>query len=106
MTMPRHYQAGSGKCIQCGGPIGLPRPGEHVEDDALCRVCRGVQEACWQTQYGFEWGPMTVTRIASDPRVGYVLEIGAEGTDETVMVRVTWKGRKIHVIERDGGDKP
>jgi len=44
-------------------------------------------------QYGFPWGPMTVTRLAHVPGEGYALEIRTE--HQSLCVYITEKGRKI-----------
>lgn len=50
------------------------------------------------TDFGFRWGPMTVTRLASDPRFGFVLLV-SNGIEE-VQIRVSAKGRKLLVENR------
>jgi len=47
------------------------------------------------TDFGFRWGPMSVTRLASDPRWGVVLLVAGGG--EEVQIRVTPRGRKLLV---------
>lgn len=43
--------------------------------------------------FGFRWGPLMVTRLISDEKFGYVLEIRTE--HKTLEVRVSPKGRRI-----------
>ena len=46
-----------------------------------------------ETQYGFEWGPVTVTRLLSDSKGGYLLQIS---TPSRVMeIRATPHGKKL-----------
>jgi hypothetical protein len=45
------------------------------------------------TRYGFQWGPLIVTRMAHITRRGYVLSI--ETPHESMQVYVTEKGRRI-----------
>ena len=47
------------------------------------------------TQTGFEWGPLTVTRLISDDRFGYVLEVKAGG--KSVEIHSTPHGQKLTV---------
>ena len=48
------------------------------------------------TPHGFIWGPITVTRICSDPkRFGYVLDVRTP--HGKVEIRVSPKGRKLNV---------
>ena len=42
------------------------------------------------TQFGFDWGNLRVTRIACDPKFGYV--VGIASKHGVVEVRVTPKG--------------
>lgn len=52
-----------------------------------------------ETRYGFDWGPMTVERVASDPKWGVVVLVKPSGGDydDAVYVRVSPKGRSITV---------
>ena len=43
--------------------------------------------------YGFDWGPMSVTRMADIEGRGYVLEITTDHA--RLQIHVTEKGRKI-----------
>jgi len=45
------------------------------------------------TEHGFEWGPLRVSRVFHDDRVGFVLCIETEA--EEMRVRVSPKGRKL-----------
>ena len=49
------------------------------------------------TRYGFQWGPMIVTRMAHITRRGYVLSI--ETPHQSMQVYVTEKGRKVQAYE-------
>ena len=42
------------------------------------------------TRYGFEWGPSKVSRIASTPTAGVILEV--ESVSRFVQIRVTPSG--------------
>ena len=48
-----------------------------------------------ETQYGFNWGPLVVERLFSDPKFGVVIALKAG--DRTVEVRVSPAGRKLQV---------
>lgn len=50
---------------------------------------------CAVTDYGFEWGPMTVLRIARVEGRGAVISVRTDHTD--IQVLVSEKGRKIRV---------
>ena len=49
------------------------------------------------TPYGFKWGPLTVTRIAHDDSIGYVLEV--ETDRHVAQVRVSAGGQNMTVTE-------
>lgn len=50
------------------------------------------------TQSGFEWGPLVVTRIASDPRFGWVVSIALrEKPYDRLEVRATWHGKQLYI---------
>ena len=57
------------------------------------RKTRAPQLEC--TQYGFEWGPVEVSRVAADEQLGVVVEIRTEY--QAVTVRATPKGRRMTV---------
>lgn len=48
------------------------------------------------TPYGFRWGPATVERVASAPRVGVVIAVVTRH-GKRVYIRVSPSGRKISV---------
>lgn len=50
-----------------------------------------------ETQYGFEWGPVEIARVASDPSFGLVLKV--ETKYDEVVLRITPKGRGINVTQ-------
>jgi hypothetical protein len=58
-------------------------------------------------KYGFRWGPVTVKRTISDPKLGVVLTVKSEG-GERVEIRVTPAGQKMEVshIMFGGGTYP
>jgi hypothetical protein len=48
------------------------------------------------TQYGFEWGPLCVERVAHIEGRGYVVEIRPRGSHKkAVQVYVSEKGRSV-----------
>lgn len=47
------------------------------------------------TEYGFKWGPMTVERCISDPKLGYLLTVSAGG--KTLELVCTPTGKKLRV---------
>lgn len=47
------------------------------------------------TQYGFEWGPMTVERLMHDDRYGWCLVVKAAGKE--MIVRASPKGTRLSV---------
>ena len=49
------------------------------------------------TRYGFQWGPLIVTRMAHITRRGYVLSV--ETPHQSMQVYVTEKGRKIKAMK-------
>ena len=53
-----------------------------------------------ETQYGFKWGAMEVTRIASDPKWWTVIEVG--GNKQAYQIRVSSAGRKV-TVRKVGG---
>ena len=53
-----------------------------------------------QTEYGFQWGEATVTRLFSDEQKGYVT-IGVKSSREELQIYVTKSG-KIRVHQADG----
>lgn len=53
------------------------------------------------TEFGFEWGPMTVTRAATIPS-GYVLNIKTDAGRE-IDVYVSAQGRSLRVFGRGQG---
>lgn len=52
------------------------------------------------TAHGFTWGPIEVSRIASDPRFGVVVEI--KSGDNVVHVRSSPKGQVLSVDTYEG----
>lgn len=42
------------------------------------------------TQYGFTWGPVEVTRLASDPKAGVF--IGIKTPRQSIQIRITPSG--------------
>ncbi len=57
-------------------------------------MARSLEREEGTTLFGFKWGPMTVTRIASDDKFGRVLEISTK--HDVMQIRVT-PGGKIKV---------
>jgi len=57
-----------------------------------------------QTEYGFQWGEATVTRLFSDEQKGCVT-IGVESPKEKLQIYVTKTG-KIRVHQADGTEWP
>jgi hypothetical protein len=56
------------------------------------------------TQYGFEYGPMVVERIAHDERIGWVVTVRPrDAYKPRVDIRVSPKGRtwRVHAVECD-----
>jgi hypothetical protein len=53
------------------------------------------------TQYGFNYGPMIVERLAHDDKLGWVLLIRSEDREHELEIRVTPKGRKWTVRAKD-----
>lgn len=53
------------------------------------------------TQYGFDWGPVTVERIAHIEGRGYSVQVRVRGQHETaVEIWVSEKGRSVSVYPR------
>jgi hypothetical protein len=52
-----------------------------------------------ETRYGFDWGPLKIERIASDPKFGVVVFVGSER--EQYELRVTPKGNKVLMTKRE-----
>lgn len=52
-----------------------------------------------ETQFGFKWGPLEVTRILSDERIGVVISVKS-GLDE-YEVRASPSGRRLQAIKRE-----
>lgn len=50
---------------------------------------------CAITRYGFRWGPVLISRMASDPKGGLSLQI--QTRKAAIALRVTPKGTKIDV---------
>lgn len=56
------------------------------------------------TDFGFQWGPMTVSRLFSDPKHGVWIEVG--GQRESVQIRVTKGGRiRVFNVQKKGKSK-
>jgi hypothetical protein len=51
-----------------------------------------------QTQYGFDWGPVSIERVVKDDRVGWVVWVSCHGG--LVEVRVSPKGQRIEVTRQ------
>lgn len=56
-----------------------------------------------QTQYGFNWGPMVVERLAADDRIGWVLIVRERdprpgyGVPRQYQIRMSPKGRRMSI---------
>jgi hypothetical protein len=55
------------------------------------------------TQYGFEWGPMTVTRYAQMPNGSRVVGIEVDGK-RVLEVYVSATGRSVRVFRKGHGE--
>lgn len=49
-----------------------------------------------ETQFGFVWGPLAVTRLISDERGGVLIEVSTR-TGRKVEIRSTPKGHILYV---------
>ena len=48
------------------------------------------------TDFGFEWGPVEITRLAHIERRGYLLEVRTKR--QSMQIYVSEKGRKIEAM--------
>ena len=52
------------------------------------------------TQYGFDWGPLTVERVAQDDRIGWVVIVKTSDKEVSVpqiVIRVSPQGKNWSV---------
>ena len=42
--------------------------------------------------HGWGWGPIEITRVAYDPKAGYVIKISTKTAPDYVLIRVSSKG--------------
>lgn len=52
-----------------------------------------------ETRYGFDYGPLKVQRVATDPKAGIIIHVGSE--HKQFQVRVSPKGRNVDVHETE-----
>jgi len=51
----------------------------------------------FDSKYGWEWGPIQITRVSDDPKYGYVLQVSTENAPGYVEIRTSPKGYKLTV---------
>jgi len=59
-----------------------------------------LQNTLVENQFGFRWGSVKVTRVASGPRLGFAIRVEAVSSGAAVVVRVSPKGNAIQVLEQ------
>lgn len=55
--------------------------------------------AYYETRYGFDWGPMRVSRAISDPKYGVVIMVVVG--NKRLVIRSSPKGRVVEVREEE-----
>ena len=53
-----------------------------------------------ETQYGFDWGPLKVERVASDPKFGVVVWLMSKATGQVIEVRLSPAGQRFDVTAK------
>lgn len=64
------------------------------------KAVKEVDHAVEFTQFGFRWGPIVVSRLCSDDRFGFEVEVRRAGDDigSGIQIHATPRGRKLTVV--------